>query len=137
MQTTTEEGVVIQKTRELCQAILEQSDFQTIRRRIDTFMTDEQAKQLYQTVVEKGEALNQKQHLGVPVSQEEITDFENRRDALFDNSVAKDFLDAQQELHKVQESVNQYVAKTLELGRVPQPEDFDSGSCGHGCGCHH
>ena len=46
-------------------------------------------------------------------------------------------LDAQQEMHKVQESVGQYIAKTLELGRMPTSDDFSSGSCGHGCGCHH
>ena len=39
--------------------------------------------------------------------------------------------------HKIQESVMSYVTKTFELGRVPAAEDFDSGSCGTGCGCAH
>ena len=74
--------------------------------------------------------------MGVPLSAEEITEFEKDRDALVKNPVARDFLDAQQAMQKVQESVGQYVAKTFELGRIPSDEDFSSGSCGSGCGCH-
>ena len=134
---TTIENEVIQKTRELCQAILDQPEFQAMRARIDTFLADEQAKTQYQTVVEKGELLNQKQQMGAPLTAEEIADFETHREALVGNPVARGFIDAQGEMHKMQESVTQYVTKTLELGRVPNEEDFDSGSCGHGCGCHH
>jgi len=35
------------------------------------------------------------------------------------NPVARGFLDAQESLHKIQDSIQQYVSKTLELGRVP------------------
>ncbi len=130
------ENSVIQKTRELCQTIIEQPDFQAIRVRIDTFLADERAKAQYQTVVEQGEVLNQKQQMGAPLTAEEIGAFESQREAMVNNPVARGFLDAQGEMHKLQESVTQYVTKTLELGRVPNEDDFDSGSCGHGCGCH-
>ena len=66
-----------------------------------------------------------------------MADFEQHRTALFNNPVARDFLDAQEHLHEVQESVQHYVTKTLELGRVPTAEEVKSGSCGHGCGCSH
>jgi len=62
---------------------------------------------------------------------------EQHREALLNNPVARGFMDAQEELHQVQESIQQYVTKTLELGRVPSEEEMDSGSCGHGCGCSH
>ena len=130
------ETLVIQKTRELCQTIVEQPEFQNIRRRIDTFMADEQARNQYQTVVEKGELLQHKQQMGMPLSDDEIKDFEKQRETLVNNPVARDFLDAQQEMHKVQESVGQYLTKTFELGRAPTDEDFSSGSCGSSCGCH-
>ena len=136
MQTTLE-NPVIQKTRELCQTILEQPDFKSIRVNIDAFLSDEQAKSLYQTVVEKSETLNHKQQMGAPLTPEEIADFESQRQALVNNPVARGFMDAQGEMHRMQESVQQYVTKTLELGRVPNEDDFSSGSCGHGCGCHH
>jgi cell fate (sporulation/competence/biofilm development) regulator YlbF (YheA/YmcA/DUF963 family) len=137
MQTVIEETPVIQKTKELCQAILDQPNMQSIRRRIDAFMGDEKTRAQYDGLVTKGQALQQKQQLSLPLSGEEVAEFEQHREALLGNPVAKGFLDAQEELHQVQESVHQYVNKTLELGRLPSEEDLNGGVCGHGCGCHH
>ena len=137
MQTTIEETPVIQKTKELCQAILDQPNMQSIRRRIDAFMGDEKTRAQYDGLMSKGQALQQKQQMSMPLSGEEIDGFERDREALLNNQVARGFLDAQEELHQVQESVQKYVAKTLELGRLPAEEDMSEGSCGHGCGCHH
>ena len=118
MSTITEDSI-IQKTKDLCQTIVEQPEFQSMRRQVDAFLASEEAKQQYQVVVEKGEALQQKQQMGMPLSNDEITEFEKHRETLISNPIARAFLDAQQEMHKVQESVGQYVAKTLELGRMP------------------
>ena len=137
MQAIAEESAVIQKTRELCQTLLDQPDVQSMRQRIDAFAADDRAKAQYDTLMVKGQALQQKQQLGSPLSNAEITDFEKHREAFVNNPVAKGFLDAQEEMNQLQQSLGQYVSKTFELGRVPGPEDFDSGSCGHGCGCHH
>lgn len=135
MQTIVE-SPIIQKTKELCQAILDQPDFHELRRQIDTFMTNEEAKAQYQSLSEKGEYLQQKQQIGSTLTPEEIADFERNREVFLNNPIAREFLDAQQSMHKLQESVHQYVSKTFELGRVPEADDFESGSCGHGCGCH-
>ena len=137
MQAIAEESAVIQKTRELCQTLLDQPDVQSMRQRIDAFVADDRAKTQYDTLMTKGQALQQKQQLGTPLSNDEITDFEQHREAFVNNPVAKGFLDAQEEMNQLQQSLGKYVTKTFELGRVPGPEDFDSGSCGHGCGCHH
>ncbi len=132
----TEQNAVVRKTRELCQTILDQPEYQSIRTRIDSFLADDEAKAQYQRLSEKGEVLQQKQQQGSPLSDAEIADFESHRQAFFSNPVAKDFVDAQQEMHEVQESVTRYVAKTFEIGRVPAAGDFES--CGHdGCGCQH
>ena len=137
MQAIAEESAVIQKTRELCQALLDQPDVQSMRQRIDAFVADDRAKAQYDLLMVKGQALQQKQQLGAPLSNDEISDFEQHREAFVNNPVAKGFLDAQEEMNQLQQSLGQYVTKTFELGRVPGPEDFDGGSCGHGCGCHH
>jgi cell fate (sporulation/competence/biofilm development) regulator YlbF (YheA/YmcA/DUF963 family) len=133
---TAQDTVVLEKTRELCETLVSQPEFKEIRQRIDAFMADEDAKSQYQQVVEKGEMLQHKQQMGMPLTADEITEFEKQRDTLVNNPLARGFLDAQQEMHKVQESVGQYVAKTFELGRIPTEQDFDSGSCGPSCGCH-
>src|SRR5438876_9855966 len=135
MEITIEESPVILKTKELCQAILDQPNMQSIRQRIDSFMGDENSRLQYDGLMTKGQALQQKQQMAMPLSGEEVADFEQHREALFNNPIARGFLDAQEELHQVQESIQSYVSKTLELGRVPSDEEL--GSCGQGCGCHH
>ena len=137
MNTTLEESPVLQKTRELCQAILEQPSMVSIRQRVDAFMGDEKTRAQYDGLMSKGQALQQKQQMSMPLTGEEITEFEQQREALLNNTVARDYIDAQEELHNLQETVQQYVSKTLELGRLPTEDDLNDGSCGHGCGCHH
>ena len=137
MQTTIEETPVMQKTRELCQTILDQPNMQSIRRRIDAFIGDEKARGQYDGVVSKGQLMQEKQQMSTPLTGEEIADFEQHRDALLQNPIARAFLDAQEELHQVQQSIHQYVNKTLELGRMPTEDELGGGSCGHGCGCGH
>jgi len=126
-----------EKTLELCETIVAQPEMASIRKRIDTFTADPDARNQYETVNSKGQALHQKQHAGEPLKGEEVADFEKHRDALLKNPVARGFLDAQEELHEMQNSIQKYVHKTFELGRVPTTEDMGDGSCGHDCGCHH
>lgn len=135
MQATVEETIVIQKTRELCQLLVDQPEFQHIRRRIEIFMTDDDAKTQYQTVMEQGDSLQHKQQMGMSLDGTEIAAFEKSRDLLLANPVAREFIDAQERMHQMQESVMRYVAKTFELGRVPAAEDFST--CGSGCNCGH
>jgi cell fate (sporulation/competence/biofilm development) regulator YlbF (YheA/YmcA/DUF963 family) len=135
MNATLEPGAVLDKTLELCQTIVSQPDFTARQRDIETFLLNEDAKRLYQTVAEKGESLHHKQHQGESLTETEIADYEQHRQSLFANDVAKRFLDAQQELHQMQDAVTRYVAKSIELGRVASAEDFES--CGAGCSCGH
>jgi len=136
---TTQDSAIIQKTKELCQAILEQPDMVSARKRIEAFIGDEKARTQYEGLMAKGQALQQKQQRSMPLTGEEISAFEKERDALLNNPVARGFLDAQEELHHVHQSINQYVSKTLELGRLPTDSDLggEEGHCGDGCGCGH
>lgn len=126
-----------EKTREFCQVIVNQPEMASIRQRIDTFMADTTARSQYETVMGKGNALHEKQHNGQPLDDVEIADFEKHRDALLKIPAAAAFLDAQEELHQLQHSIQKHVSKTLQLGRVPSEADLEEGSCGQGCGCHH
>ena len=137
MLTQTEENAVLEKTRELCDTILAQPNMTEIRRNIDSFMADDNARAAYETLMEKGQALHEKQHRSEPLSGEEISDFEKQRDAVLNNPVSRDFLNAQEALQQLQSTIQQHVTKTLELGRLPTTDDFEHG-CGHGsCGCKH
>jgi cell fate (sporulation/competence/biofilm development) regulator YlbF (YheA/YmcA/DUF963 family) len=137
MQATLEESIVTQKTRELCQTLIDQPEFQQIRQRIDAFMADESAKSQYQLVMEQGDNLQHKQQMGA-LDGGEVDSFYKNRDTLLANPVARNFIDAQDQMHKMQETVMRFVAKTFELGRVPNTEDLsEGGGCGTGCGCAH
>jgi cell fate (sporulation/competence/biofilm development) regulator YlbF (YheA/YmcA/DUF963 family) len=137
METAIENSVIAAKTRELCETIVTQPEFQNIRRGVEAFMQSEEARSQYEQLSSKGEYLQHKQQQGVTLSGDEINEYESLRTAFLNNPVARGFLDAQQTMHTLQDTIGQYVSKTFELGRVPTAEDMDHGSCGHGCGCSH
>ncbi len=138
MNAILEADAILTKTRELCETILSQPEYLEIRKNIDAFLADEETKSKYEMVSEKGTHLNHKQQSGVMLTAQEIADFEQHRDALINNPIARGFMDAQEGMHRIQETVTQYVTKTLELGRVAEDSDFEKGSCGSSsCGCHH
>jgi cell fate (sporulation/competence/biofilm development) regulator YlbF (YheA/YmcA/DUF963 family) len=141
MLTQTEASPITQKTRELCQAILDQAEVRELRKNIETFTADDQARSQYETLMEQGQKLHEKQHSGEPLKQSEIDAFDRLRDEFIKNPVARGFLDAQEEMRRLQKQVTQYVSKTFELGRVPEEGELESGCCGGegggGCGCSH
>ena len=125
MLTQSEQNLVLEKTRELCTTILAQPNMGTIRKSIDSFMADNKSREQYEKLMAKGQELHEKQHRSLPLSGEEIGDFEKQREAVLNNPVARGFLDAQQALHELQAAVTQQITKTLELGRLPKEEDFE------------
>jgi cell fate (sporulation/competence/biofilm development) regulator YlbF (YheA/YmcA/DUF963 family) len=136
MQTQVNGNAVLEKTRELCQTIVDDPAMGSIRQRVNAFMADEQVRGQYESVVAKGQALKEKQQQSLPLTGEEVGDFEKQREALLGNPVAREFMDAQEQIREIEHSIQKYVSKTLELGRVPGDEDFEEGCCGHSCGCH-
>jgi cell fate (sporulation/competence/biofilm development) regulator YlbF (YheA/YmcA/DUF963 family) len=138
METTIDQTPILRKTKELCQTLLDQPNIQSIRERIDTFMRDDKTRDAYDGLVKRGQALQEKQQNAQQLTGEEISQFEEQRDALLKNPVAVGFLEAQEEMHQVQKSIQRYVTRTLELGRLPTSEEIENHSCGHGgCGCGH
>lgn len=135
MHNTLHNGAVLEKTLELCGTIVQQPDFQSLKANIESFLANDEAKELYRTVAEKGEYLHHKQHQGVQLGDDEIAEYEKHREALLNNPLARGFLDAQETMRGLQDTVTKYVTKTLEIGRVPNEADFES--CGSGCSCHH
>ena len=133
---TTLETKLRDKTRELCESIIKQPEFEDLRLRIDQFLVNDAARAQYQELTEQGEYLHHKQHQGVELTPDEVEGFEQKRAAFLKNPVSRGFMDAQDESFKMRDLVAKYVSKTFELGRVPAEEDFNEGGCGEGCGCH-
>jgi cell fate (sporulation/competence/biofilm development) regulator YlbF (YheA/YmcA/DUF963 family) len=143
MSLLSEESAVMVKTRELCATIAGDATFLSLTERVEAFLEDDAARLQYQSVNERGEELHHKQNSGIELSSREIKEFEEARDTLLSNDVARNFLEAQRELETLQRSIGKYVGLTLELGRVPTADDFAQaqgggccgGSGGGGCGC--
>lgn len=144
MSLLSEDSAVMVKTRELCATIAGDATFLSLTERVEAFLDNDAARLQYQSVNERGEELHHKQHSGIELSSREIKEFEEARDALLSNDVARNFLEAQRELETLQRSIGKYVGLTLELGRVPSADDFAQaqggggccgGSGGGGCGC--
>jgi len=136
MPILSDDSPVVQQTRSLCQTILEQPEYRSIRQRILDFQSDDSAVALYRSLADKQSQLQQKQQEGKELTDAEIDDFERDRQQFFNNPVASDFMEAQQEMHEVKKAVTQILTRAMELGRVPDPEELRSGPCGQGCSCH-
>src|SRR5438093_12027809 len=102
MEVITDNSTVLQKTRELCQAILDQPDFPMIRRQVDAFLADESIKVQYQELSDRGAMLQHKQQTGLPLDMTEIADFEKRREAFLTSPIAQGLLEAQLDMQTVQ-----------------------------------
>lgn len=143
MSATIESPALNLKIRDLCEAILADPGYQSLMARVDAFLDNEGAKEQYRSVTELSQQLQQKQRAGLELEDAEVLLFEKQRDALFDNSIIREFINAQRELGDMQSNLTAWVEKTIELGRLPDPEDLaeSGGGCcgggGGGCGCSH
>lgn len=141
--STAVESLLIQKTRELCESILADDNYQRLMDQVDAFLDNDEAREQYRSATELGHELQQKQRGGVELEAAEILNFEKQRDALFDNEVISNFIGAQRELGDMQTMLTTYIEKTIELGRVPEADEVANagGGCcgggGGGCGCSH
>jgi cell fate (sporulation/competence/biofilm development) regulator YlbF (YheA/YmcA/DUF963 family) len=144
MSMMAEDSSVMEKTRALCATILEHPDFGLLQEKVEEFLADDAARLQFQSVQERGEELHHRQHAGVELSQGEVNDWEEARAGLLENDLVRSFLEARNQLETLQMTIGRYVGMTLELGRVPSPDDFaarQEGCCGGGghggCGCEH
>ena len=135
MEVLYPNSAILEKTRELCSLILQSGEYTENVGKIEAFFANEEAQASYREFAKLGEALHQKQHDG-SLTQEDINGYEEKLAELKSNPVAAEFMAAEESLNGMVQQISKHVGKTLELGRLPEPEDLDSGGCcGGGCGC--
>ena len=125
METTVKDLPIVEKTKELCATLLEQPEIKSLREDMDAFLADETLRSGYDVLTMKGEALGQRQQMGLEITPEEMAEFEKDRDAWLANERSQKFLEAQKRMQKIQDDIHQFVSKTFELGRVPEIHDID------------
>lgn len=137
MEILSPNSAILDKTRELCSLILQSGEYQENVAKIDTFFNDKAAQASYRQFTELGESLHQKQHAG-ELTDEDIAGYDAELAALKANPVTGEFMIAEETLNGIVQQVSRMVGKSLELGRLPDPEDLAGGGCcggGGGGGC--
>ncbi|MEC5128506.1 YlbF family regulator [Verrucomicrobiales bacterium BCK34] len=136
METLSPNSAILEKTRELCSLILQSGEYQENVAKIDAFFKDDDAQASYREFAQLGEELHKKQHDGA-LEQSDIEGYETKLAALKADPITGAFMGAEENLNGIVQQVSKQVGKTLELGRLPEPEDLqDSGCCSSGgCGC--
>ena len=139
MQTNVQtEDAIVQKTRELCETIVQQPQFQSIRQRVEAFLADPEAQSQYECLSDLGQQLHDKQHQGQALTSAEIAAFDRQRDDLCPQPRGRGLYRGAGGNAPTPRADQHTFSKTLELGAVPSEEDLaGGGSCGSGCGCHH
>ena len=135
MSLIADDSALMATTKSLCETLVSQQAFKDLHSNVETFLSNDEARLQYQSVHESGEALNNKQRSGVELSEAEISEFEQGREQLMQNTTVTNFMDAQRELQTVQQAITKYIGLTLELGRVPTEEDFAAAANAGGGGC--
>jgi cell fate (sporulation/competence/biofilm development) regulator YlbF (YheA/YmcA/DUF963 family) len=134
----TDDTPVIQKTRELCQTILDQPAYQELRQTIRAFLEDSESVLQYRRLCDKQDLIQAKNEGGLGPSDEELSDFEKEETEFLGNPLAAGFIEAQRKMFEIEKTIAQYVRRTFELDRLPVAADFSAEGCGcgsGGCGC--
>ncbi len=141
METTTLplNSAILEKTRELCALILGSPEYKGNLEKIEAFFADSSAQETYREFSAMGQEMHSKQHAG-ELTQEDVAAYDKKQDELRQNPVTDGFMSAEENLNNIARVISQHIGKSLELGRLPDPEDFESGGCcggggGDGGGC--
>lgn len=132
---TTPDPVEI-KTRELCAAIVELPSFAELFKKVERYLGDLGAQYQLSQLSQLTELLQQRQSMGAEISDEEIGNYEGTRNAIMKSEKIREFVEAQEEIQKIQHKIMRLVTKTFEVGRVPTEEDFYEEMCNSTCGSH-
>ena len=119
------------KAKELCQSLLEDPSLKEVFGAIDSFMENDEAKELFSEMQTKGESLQMKQQSGVELTAGEVEEYNKIRDKMLKNEIADAFVKAQESIQSVHQTLGSWVSLVFENGRMPTDEEFAS-HCGSG-----
>ena len=132
------ESSIEQKLHDLCEAIAADAEVREAREQAEAFLADADAVALYREMARANHEFEERHHSGERISDAEASRFATLRQQAESNELIRNFIGAQGVLQTVADTVNGFVTKTLEKGRIPTHDEVfaKSGGCGSGCGCH-
>ena len=137
---TATETPFIAKTRELCETLLTQDHFKSLRASIEAFLGDEAAQEQYRKLDEQHADLSHRQQMGGELSEEEVAAFNQAREDLLGNPICDNFINARRSFQELQQTVQTFLDMTLDTGAVPTADEVEEemkpkGGCCGGGGC--
>ena len=117
--------------KDLCRALLEDARLKGVFEAIDAFMENDEAKGLFSEMQTKGEELQTKQQAGLELTAGEVEEYNKLREKMLDDPAAKAFVEAQESIQSVHQTIGSWVSLVFENGRMPTEEEF-AGHCGPG-----
>ena len=117
--------------KDLCQALLEDDKLKGVFASIDAFMVNDASKELFSQMQTKGEELQTKQQAGIELTAGEVEEYNKLREQMLDDPAAKAFVEAQESIQSVHQTIGSWVSLVFENGRMPTEEEF-AGHCGPG-----
>jgi Protein of unknown function (DUF964). len=126
---------VLDQMKVLCTTLLEQEAYRELRSSIDRFAADSDAVKQYERFLDKHHTLQHKEDNELELEHDELEEYMKEEQALYDNASIRQFIHAQRELSNVHTLVSEYLMKTIELNRLPEPEEHQPKGCGCGGGC--
>lgn len=126
---------IMDKMEALCSELLEQISYKELRQSISTFVTDAASMRQYEQFLDLNHNIQLKEQQKIVLSPSEAEAFEQEERALYNNEVIRKFLYAEREFSRLQNLVNLYFTKTLELNRLPEPGELRADGCGCGGSC--
>lgn len=143
---------LVELTTKLCDALAQDQKIISSKARIGLFFQNADATKLFQDVNNYGEELRNKHLAGMAPTEEEIAKFDELRQAVVENDLARGFLEARQQIDEVLGTINQFLGMSIDLGRAPSLEEVEEarkqsmsascscggeceGDCGEDCQC--
>ena len=98
--------------------------FKDANQKIETFLADESAKQLYIDLTSLRAKLQERQQRGFELTAGEVTELEKIQNEADSNPTIKEFAQASDELNQIKAAVVAYLDKSFEICSPPGEGDF-------------
>lgn len=126
---------VLDQAFELGKKIAESDEFKAVQQAESTMLSDPEAQKLLMEFQQMQQQQRQKQESGLPITPDEIKNFEQMELKMLQNPLIKNFSEAQHNFQELLNTVNETINNTMLDKRDNAGSSCSSGSCSGSCGC--
>ncbi len=139
MANTSLSPELVELVQQLANSFAKNEVITSAKASIASFYQSPEATDLFRKVNEYGEELRNKHMAGMTPGEEEISRFDEMRQAVVENEICHGFLQARQQIDELLGTVNQYLCLAIDMGQSPSDEEVAAAlqqqQAGGGCGC--